>query len=326
MMTRERYLDLSVCDEAFGSWGSQGIEVACKSWLSGGRVMVNQTTWYAHCFRTQGGDFSFPYPFNHAQAEHAKQYARELFFEGKWDRQVRPLSWLVEKFWPVRGWTQADLDKIKDVSGGITAKVGTYSQAGEESAAMPIVAVGGHARLRSGNDPAFGVVYYTDNRLDPAILTACQRQLKRCVNRSPIVAVSLQPVDFECNIVLPFDRGYLSLFKQILAGLEALDTEFVFMAEHDVLYDPSHFSFAPPRQDVYYYNLNCWKVRASDGHALHYIAKQTSQLCANRELLVAHYHERVRRTEEIYWQEREIRLVVQHMGFEPGSTTGPSGG
>jgi len=27
--------ELNVCDEAFGSWGSQGIEVACKFWLSG---------------------------------------------------------------------------------------------------------------------------------------------------------------------------------------------------------------------------------------------------------------------------------------------------
>lgn len=37
MLTREKYWQLNVCDEAFGSWGSQGIEVAVKTWLSGGR-------------------------------------------------------------------------------------------------------------------------------------------------------------------------------------------------------------------------------------------------------------------------------------------------
>ena len=113
MMTRDRYLDLDVCDEEFGSWGSQGIEVAVKSWLSGGRVLVNHCTWYAHMFRTQGGDFGFPYPLSGRQVDHAKKTARELFFEGKWDKAIHPLSWLVEKFWPVRGWTQEELDELK---------------------------------------------------------------------------------------------------------------------------------------------------------------------------------------------------------------------
>jgi glycosyltransferase involved in cell wall biosynthesis len=62
MLTREKYWELNISDhETFGSWGSQGIEISCKFWLSGGKVMVNHNTWYAHLFRTQGGDFGFPY-------------------------------------------------------------------------------------------------------------------------------------------------------------------------------------------------------------------------------------------------------------------------
>ena len=60
MMTRDKYWELDICDESHGSWGQQGVEVACKTWLSGGRVVVNHNTWYAHMFRTQGGDFGFP--------------------------------------------------------------------------------------------------------------------------------------------------------------------------------------------------------------------------------------------------------------------------
>jgi len=104
MMTREKYHELDACDESFGSWGSQGIEVACKTWLSGGQVICNQKTWYAHLFRTQGGDFGFPYCMSVRQTDHAKARARELFFEGKWPGIVRPLSWLVKKFAPVPGW------------------------------------------------------------------------------------------------------------------------------------------------------------------------------------------------------------------------------
>lgn len=115
MMPRQMYWDLNVCDENFGSWGSQGIEVSCKTWLSGGRVLVNHRTWYAHLFRTQGGDFSFPYPQDEKKVQAAKAKAREMFFKNKWDKSILPLSWLVEKFWPVKGWTDEDLAKLKEM-------------------------------------------------------------------------------------------------------------------------------------------------------------------------------------------------------------------
>ena len=65
-------------------------------------------------FRTQGGDFGFPYPIRGKDQKKAQTYARELFFNNKWDKQVRPLSWLIEKFWPVKGWSQEDLQKLKN--------------------------------------------------------------------------------------------------------------------------------------------------------------------------------------------------------------------
>lgn len=120
MMTRAKYWELNICDEAFGSWGSQGIEVACKTWLSGGKVIINKKTWYAHMFRTQGGDFGFPYRITGSDQEKAKAHAREVFFNQTFKGQIYPLRWLVEKFWPItpsadgknKGWTQEELDKL----------------------------------------------------------------------------------------------------------------------------------------------------------------------------------------------------------------------
>lgn len=112
MLTREKYWELNISDEKFGSWGSQGIEVACKTWLSGGKVIINNRTWYAHLFRTQGGDFGFPYEQSQRQIDGAKRFAKELFFGNSWPLQKHRLSWLVKKFWPVKGWTDEDLRRL----------------------------------------------------------------------------------------------------------------------------------------------------------------------------------------------------------------------
>lgn len=113
MVTRKKYFELNLCDESWGSWGSQGIEVAVKTWLSGGKVMINHNAYYAHLFRTQGGDFSFPYPISGKQVETAKSIARDTFFNNKWPKQKYPLSWLIKKFWPVPGWTEQDLQRLE---------------------------------------------------------------------------------------------------------------------------------------------------------------------------------------------------------------------
>lgn len=113
MMTRDKYWELNICDEEFGSWGNQGIEVAVKTWLSGGKVIVNQKTWYAHMFRTQGGDFSFPYPQSGRGVQVTKSKVKDQLWN-KWDKAIHPLSWLIERFMPVPGWTEDKLKELKE--------------------------------------------------------------------------------------------------------------------------------------------------------------------------------------------------------------------
>lgn len=104
LLTRERYFALDICDEKHGSWGQQGTEVACKTWLSGGRLLVNRRTWFAHLFRTQGGDFGFPYPQSGHQVEQARAYSRNLWLNDRWDKAIHPLQWLIDKFAPIPDW------------------------------------------------------------------------------------------------------------------------------------------------------------------------------------------------------------------------------
>lgn len=118
MCTREKYHSLNLCDESWGSWGQQGSEVALKTWLSGGRVLCNFDTWYAHLFRTQSG-FSFPYPNTGRSQQNARQVSQDIFLNNKWPLQKYKLGWLLKKFWfalkevqdPEARWEESDLNK-----------------------------------------------------------------------------------------------------------------------------------------------------------------------------------------------------------------------
>jgi hypothetical protein len=154
-------------------------------------------------------------------------------------------------------------------------------------------------------------------------MKACQEQLLKSVDGYRIVSVSLQPIYFEDNIVLPLERGYLTMFKQILTGLEELNTDIVYFCEHDVLYSKEHFEFVPPERDKYYYNKNWWKLRLPDGHCLQHDGAQTSGLCAYRDTLIKHYKQRVINTEKM-WNElggntHPFRSFIRDQGFEPGT-------
>jgi ribosomal protein L37E len=118
MATREKYWELNLCDETLGSWGNQGIELACKAWLSGGRVIVNKRTWYAHLFRTKGvNGFGFPYENKESDVQITKKKVKDLFWDFKYEKQIYPVSWLVERFAPCKGWSDEDLINLKKNNG-----------------------------------------------------------------------------------------------------------------------------------------------------------------------------------------------------------------
>lgn len=100
MLTKEKYFELDICSEEFHSWGQQGVEVACKTWLSGGRVIVNMKTWYAHMFRTRGADFGFPYSNPQKYVNENRELSRELFQRDKWPLATRKFQWILDKFNP----------------------------------------------------------------------------------------------------------------------------------------------------------------------------------------------------------------------------------
>lgn len=98
-MHRDRFRELGGMDEGHGHWGQMGVELSCKSWLSGGRMVVNKKTWFAHLWRRHA-----PWKITQKQVDKARKYSIDLWTNNAWPLQKRPLSWLVEKFAPVPTW------------------------------------------------------------------------------------------------------------------------------------------------------------------------------------------------------------------------------
>jgi len=114
MATRENYWKWELCDEKMGSWGNQGIEVALATWLTKHSVLVNRNTWYAHMFRTKAvNDFGFPYSISGREVQKTKRNVKDKFWNFKHPGQRKPVSWLIERFMPIPGWTDEKLEELK---------------------------------------------------------------------------------------------------------------------------------------------------------------------------------------------------------------------
>ena len=174
-----------------------------------------------------------------------------------------------------------------------------------------------------------GAIYYTDLRPKKFVLDECQKALKKtCPHK--IVSVSLhEPIDLGENICVDRERSYPTMLYQIVLALEKLDTDIVFFLEHDVLYNPSHFDFTPPREDIYYYNLNNYRWGIKETYAITYDGLHSlSMLCCYRKTALKHFKERLDYVEEKGWDKersREPRWGRQ-LGYEPGTKKKRKGG
>lgn len=107
-MHKDRFFELGGCDTTGGRlWGQQAVELACKAWLSGGKLMVNKKTWFAHWFRAGSGPTGggFPYQISGNHINRVRDWSKDLWLNDKWPLAKRKFQWLVEKFTP-EGWNK----------------------------------------------------------------------------------------------------------------------------------------------------------------------------------------------------------------------------
>lgn len=105
MISKKDYWDLNICDEKFGSWGQQGVEISNKAWLSGGRVISTRRAFYAHWFRGRK-------PTLTEDILKTQQYSKDLFLKNKLPGQIHPIQWLIRKFGLPGDWTEKKIEEL----------------------------------------------------------------------------------------------------------------------------------------------------------------------------------------------------------------------
>ncbi|KKQ94563.1 MAG: hypothetical protein UT19_C0001G0100 [Candidatus Woesebacteria bacterium GW2011_GWB1_39_10b] len=109
-MAKKYFSELELMDEkTYGTFWNEFQEIGLKCWLSGGSVMVNKKTWYAHWHKSS--DYGRGYSLSRDDQPKALAAVDKWKKKG-WHGQTLPLSWLIEKFWPVPGWTPELVEKI----------------------------------------------------------------------------------------------------------------------------------------------------------------------------------------------------------------------
>lgn len=108
-MHREYFLNRigPLQEEGYGTFVLEPEELGNKVWLSGGRVIINKKTQYAHWHK--GKENGRGYFINRRELIRGRRYHIDYWMNDRWmqsGKQVRPYSWLIDHFWPVPGWPE----------------------------------------------------------------------------------------------------------------------------------------------------------------------------------------------------------------------------
>lgn len=103
-------------DVNYGPFTSEAQEIGLKTQLSGGRLMTNKKTWYAHWWKGKAGK---NYKFTNAQyAKHQEETEKGRVYSIKYWLTTKDykhdFNWLMEKFAPVPTWPENWKDLIQE--------------------------------------------------------------------------------------------------------------------------------------------------------------------------------------------------------------------
>lgn len=102
-MHRDYFYQLELMDDKnYGTFWSEAQEIGFKAWLSGGKVMINKKTWYAHLHK--GKKYGRMYPLSNRTVEQGAMFSVKWKDNNAWSKQTLPFHTMIERFMPIPGW------------------------------------------------------------------------------------------------------------------------------------------------------------------------------------------------------------------------------
>ena len=87
--------------EKWGSWSCEQQEISLKTWLGGGKVMVNKNVWNAHYQRPIEERRVLNPEYSRRTDLYIHRDFALYFLNNKWEGQIYKFDWLIEHFWPL---------------------------------------------------------------------------------------------------------------------------------------------------------------------------------------------------------------------------------
>lgn len=151
------------------------------------------------------------------------------------------------------------------------------------------------------------LIYCTDNFIDDEIASMVREYHLWAACGAPIISVSQCPIDFGTNVCIgPIGRSLDSLLRQLLKGVEAAQTKYVCVTEHDCIYPMGYFDFKPPEDDVFYYNSNSYLVYPKEEANTTFFMKRCESYVALSQLTVCR---------DLFLEDLKVRVDKLNNGY-----------
>jgi glycosyltransferase involved in cell wall biosynthesis len=109
MTSKDHFNRIDGLDEnLFKTLYGEPAELSFKTFLSGGRVIVNKNCWYAHMYKgDDAGDKPNVrgYVLDVDAMRATEKVVTHYWMNDSWPKATKKMEWLIEKFWPIPGWS-----------------------------------------------------------------------------------------------------------------------------------------------------------------------------------------------------------------------------
>jgi hypothetical protein len=106
-LPKEHYFRIGMLDEKHCDlMENEPQELGFKTWLSGGRCVVNKNTWYAHMHKNERelDERGRSWKLSWNAMRETGRFQTWYWMGDKWPLATRKMRWFVEHFWPIPGW------------------------------------------------------------------------------------------------------------------------------------------------------------------------------------------------------------------------------